>query len=347
MTIILLAGVLVIVYSLFGGMEAVIWTDVAQSFVLIGGAAACLVVLLTGLPEGPGQLVDITAEHGKFSFGSFEPTLAESTFWVVLIYGLFINLQNFGIDQSYVQRYLTARSDRDAARSVWLGALLYVPISAVFLLIGTSLFAFYTAQPERLPSTIDPVAKPDAVFPHFIVAELPVGITGLVIAGIFAAAQSTVSSSINSSATLILCDIYKRYIRPHAGEGESMRVLYAMTFVVGSAGTAAALAMMHVQSALDAWWQLAGIFSGGMLGLFLLGMISRRAGNPAAMTGVVIGLLVIVWMSLSPRWTALPETMRSPFHTLLVVAIGTLSILLAGLLLSRFSPRKQTGLPVP
>lgn len=336
--IILVAGVLVVVYTLFGGMEAVIWTDVVQSVVLIGGAATCLALLLTGLPDGPGQLVRIASEHHKFSLGSFGPSLGESTFWVVLIYGLCINLQNFGIDQSYVQRYFTARTDREAARSVWLGALLYVPISAVFLLIGTGLFAFYTVRPDRLPAGIDPQRQPDAVFPHFIVAELPAGVTGLVLAAIFAAAQSTVSSSINSSATLILCDLYKRYWRPDAGEAESMRVLRTATLLVGCAGTAAALAMMQARNVLDIWWQMAGLFSGGMLGLFLLGMLSRRAGSGAALTGVAAGLLAIVWMTLSPRWPGLLEGLRSPLHNLLTVAVGTLVLLTTGLLVAHRRP---------
>jgi SSS family solute:Na+ symporter len=334
-TIILLTSVLVIAYSMVGGLRAVIWTDVVQSIVLIGGALGCLAVLLGGMPEGPGQLFRIAAEHGKFGLGGFSLSLTESTFWVVLVYGLFINLQNFGIDQSYVQRYAAARTDREAANSVWLGALLYLPVSALFFLIGTGLFAFYTARPDLLPAGIDAVAKPDAVFPHFIVAQLPAGITGLVLAAIFAAAQSTLSSSVNCSATLILCDLYRRYWRPAATARESMRVLWAATLLTGALGAGAALAMLRIRSALDAWWQLAGIFSGGMLGLFLLGLISRRAGSPAAAGGVAIGLLVIVWMTFSPRLEGGLAYLRSPFHSLLIIAGGTVAILLAGLLFSR------------
>ncbi|MCX7826489.1 MAG: sodium:solute symporter [Verrucomicrobiae bacterium] len=335
--LILVTGVVVIAYTLFGGMEAVIWTEVVQSIVFIVGALACVLILLAGMPEGPGQLFRIAIERDKFSLGSFAPALDQSTFWVVLIYGIVINLQNFGIDQSYVQRYATARTDRDAARSVWLGAFLYLPISAVFFFIGTGLFAFYTARPELLPASVNAAAKPDAVFPHFIVTQLPVGLTGLVIAAIFAAAQSTIASSINCSATLILCDLYKRYLRPAAGEREAMRVLWIASLAVGALGTGMALAMMRIKSALDAWWELASIFGGGMLGLFLLGMISRRANNPAAITGVLVGILVIVWMTFSPKWTGALEPFRSPFHSFLVIVIGTLTILLVGLLVSRFT----------
>lgn len=342
-TLIFVTSALVLVYTLTGGMEAVIWTDVVQSIVLVGGALACVGILAFGMPGGPTQVFRIGWEEGKFSLGSFGGSLAESTFWVVLIYGLFINLQNFGIDQSYVQRYLTARSDGAAARSVWGGALLYVPVSALFLFIGTALFAFYSAQPGLLPDGLDPIEKPDAVFPHFIVTQLPAGLTGLVLAAIFAAAQSTLSSSVNCSATLILRDGYQRYFRPHADEQECMRVLRIASLGVCMLGTIAALAMLQVRTALDAWWQLASIFSGGMLGLFLLGLIGRRAGNPEAVTGVILGVLVIVWMTFSPAWSGPLERVRSPFHSFLVVVGGTLTILLAGLILTRIRRSSRFG----
>jgi len=343
--IILVTGILVTVYTLLGGIEAVIWTDVVQSTVLTAGALVCAVLLLTGMPEGPGQIFQIACEHDKFSLGSFGPSLTESTFWVVLVYGLVINLQNFGIDQSYVQRYIAAKSDKEAAKSVWLGALLYLPASAMFFFIGTALFAFYTARPELLPASVDAVGKPDSVFPHFIVTHLPPGMTGLLVAAVFAAAMSSVDSSLNCSATLVLCDLYKRYFRRSAGERESMIVLYVTTLTWGAIGTVTALAMIRVRSTLDVWWQLAGIFSGGMLGLFLLGLISRRAKNAAAATAVVSGILVILWMTLSalPAWPEALEPLRSPFHSLMIVVNGTLTILLVGLLLSRFGRPRSNG----
>jgi SSS family solute:Na+ symporter len=330
--LIVATGVLVTLYTLLGGIEAVIWTDVVQTLVLVGGALACVGVVLLRMPEGPAQAFRIAAEHGKFSLGSFGASLAVPTFWVVLAYGLVMNLQNFGIDQSYVQRYATARSPRAAARSVWLGALAYVPLSALFFFIGTALFAFYLARPELLPA--DKVLKADAVYPHFIVKELPPGVTGLLIAAVFAAAMSSVDSSLNCSATLILRDLYRRYVRPQAGERESMRVLRVATLGWGVAGTGIALAMIRVKSALDAWWGLAGIFSGGMLGLFLLGQVARRAKRPVPVVAVLLGVVVILWMTFSPKWTGPWERFRSPFDALLITVFGTLAILLAGLLLA-------------
>jgi SSS family solute:Na+ symporter len=140
-TIILLTGLLVTIYTLLGGIEAVIWTDVVQSLVLIFGACLCAALLLAGMPEGPGQLFQIANENKKFSFGSFNlapGTLAlpQPTFWMVLVYGIFINVQNFGIDQSFVQRYITAKSDHDAKFSVWLAAVMFPVISAIFFSSG-------------------------------------------------------------------------------------------------------------------------------------------------------------------------------------------------------------------
>jgi len=360
-TIIIMTGVLVTIYTLMGGIEAVIWTDVVQSIVLTCGALLCLGILVFGMPEGPGQVLTIAREHNKFDLGSFGASLAEPTFWVVLMYGMCENMRNFGIDQSYVQRYATAKTDADAKRSVWLGALLYLPISAVLFMIGTALFAFYTAQPDLLPSSD---VTGDDVFPHFIVHELPSGVTGLLIAAILAAAMSSVDSSLNGSATLVLRDVYRRFLRPNAGERESMAVLYSTTLVWGVLGTGIAIVLIPVDSVLDMWWKLSGILAGGTLGLFLLGLISKRAGNPAALTATLIGILVIAWMTLSqvnekvlePFRELLPtfyesmmsfvtafEPYRTTLHSFMTLVVGTLTILLLGIAISSFSPRRDAG----
>lgn len=325
-------GVLVTAYTLLGGIEAVIWTDALQSVVLTAGILATIILIGWRMPEGPIQIFDIASEHKKFSLGSLSASISESTFWAVLVYGLFINLQNFGIDQAYVQRYITAKSDTQAQASVWLGALLYVPISALLFFVGTALFAFYHSMPERLPAE----TPPDQVFPHFIVAEFPAGLTGLLIASILAAAMSSVDSSLNSSATLIYEDWYKRLVRRVPSERQSMRVLYVATLVFGIVGTCAALAMVGARSVLDTWWSMAGIFSGGMLGLFLLGMLSRTAGMRAAVPATLVGVLAIVWLSLSstPLWPASLAGLRNPLHTNWTIVLGTSALLVTGLMIT-------------
>lgn len=340
--VIVVTGIVVIGYTFVGGIVAVIWTDAIQTAILVIGAVACAAIMLFSVPGGPAEVFRLGAAEDKFSLGSFGASLAEPTFWVVLVYGVVINLQNFGIDQNYIQRYLAAHSDREARKSLWLGGLLYLPVSAVFFLIGTALFAYYATNAGALPEEYRDPARSDYVFPWFIVTVLPAGVTGLLIAAIFAAAMSTVSTSLNSSATIILADFYRRFVRPAADDRHGMRVLHVTTVLWGLAGIGIALAMIHVKSALDAWWSLAGIFGGGMLGLFLLGLWAPRVTSRGALGAVGLGVIAIVWMTFSPRWTSLPEAFRSPFHSFLIIVFGTAVIVVAGFA-AGFLTRRRGG----
>lgn len=324
--VIILTSIAIILYSMLGGIRAVIWTEAIQGFILIGGALVCLAVLLYSMPEGPAQTFRIGMADHKFSLGDFGTDIGSSTFWVCLIYGIFTNLQNYGIDQNYVQRYHTSRTEKEARFSALFGGYLFIPVSAVFFLIGTALYAYYQVYPEQLPAE---GIKADYVFPFFIVDRLPVGLTGLLIASIFAAGMSTVATSVTSSSTIILTDYYKR-VRKHATDKEQLYVLKVSSVLVGMAGIAVALAMLNVDSILDAWWKLSSIFSGGMLGLFLLGYCVRKARNADAFIGVVCGVIVIGWISAA-QWLGLPS---SGIHEYMAIVLGTTVIFLVGFLLT-------------
>ncbi len=404
MVILLVIGISVTVYSFVGGVLAVIWTDAIQAIVLMAGAVIALGVMLFQVPGGVGQIFEVASDYEKFSLGSFSLEMAEKTFWTLILFGIAENLRNFGIDQSYIQRYIASKSDREAKQGLWLAGWLYVPMSAVFFFIGTALFAFYNAdqaldiettspvwesrdlqdlnqvrqvvaRQELLQQGADPSSSEfavtqsrlasekgleelgDRVFPYFIATRLPPGITGLLIAAVFAAGMSTISTSLNSSATLFMTDYYRRLIDPGASERKQMRALYMATFIWGAAGTGLAILLVQVtQSALDMWWTLSGIFSGGMVGLFLLGLISHRARNPQAVAAVILGLVVILWMSLpkvaemllraneASSIHGMGATLRnlssgglaSPFNALLIPVIGTLTILLSGILFTKW-----------
>ncbi len=340
-TIIIVTGIAVTVYSMMGGIQAVIWTDAIQGIILVVGALICAGLLTFSMPEGPSQIFEIAAANHKFSLGSLGASVSESTFWVVLIYGLFINLQNYGIDQNFVQRYMTTSSEKKAKSSALFGALLYVPVSVIFFYIGTALFSYYTARPDLLPANIDG----DKVFPHFIVNGLPTGLTGLLIASIFAAGMSTVSTSINSTATIVLSDYYQKYFEKNTNEKSEMKVLYIASVIFGVLGILISLSLVGVESVLDAWWSLASIFSGGMLGLFLLAFLSKKVRNIDAAIGVIIGVLVIVWMSLSPLYFTEGKLLafKSPFHSNLTIVIGTLAIFLIGFLSLKLLKKKTSN----
>lgn len=220
-----------------------------------------------------------------------------------------------------------------------MGGLCFIPLSAAFFFIGTALFVLYQQRPSDLPPNI----KSDAVFPHFIGSQLPPGVMGLVLAAIFSAAMD---SNLNCCATLYLCDIHRRYIHPDAGEKESMRVLHYSTLIMGMLSICAALAMVGRQrNALDVWWKLSGIFSGGLLGLFLLGLLSRRANSRHAAIAVTAGVIVIVWMTVTPMASGYLSSQGlswfvSPFNDNLIIVVGALTILLIGLTASRLAERQ-------
>ncbi len=333
--IILGTGLLMTTYTVLGGIKAVIWTGVIQSIVLVAGPIICIAAILLNVPGGFGGVMRVASQHDKFSLGSFSASLTEPTVWVVFTYALVINLGNFAIDQSYVQRYITARNDREAKKSVWLTAGLYVPTAATFFFIGTALWALLQLNPALLQG-VDAAHHPDSVFPWFIANALPAGFSGLVVAAIFAASMD---SNLNSMATLTLCDIYKRYFRPNASERESMRVLHIATLFWGLAGIGVAIAMIQAKTILDVWWELAGVFSGGMLGLFLLGLLSRRTNSSAAAAGVAVGVAIILCLTAANKgWLgALPR----PCHEFLVAVAGTLAILVVGFAVCILFTREQ------
>ncbi|HET8736594.1 MAG TPA: sodium:solute symporter [Pricia sp.] len=337
--IIVFTGAVVAVYSMLGGISAVLWTDAIQGIILIAGALACVGFILFSMPDGPGQIFTIAFNNDKFSLGSFGTSLSEPTFWVVFVYGIFINLQNYGIDQNYVQRYMASKTEKEAKKSALIGGMLYVPISALFLFIGTALFAYYDSV-ATLPLDLQDVTKSDRVFPHFIVNVLPVGLSGLLVASIFAAGMSTVSTSFNSSATVFLTDYYNKYFKKTASDKEGLRVLYISSAIISILGIGIAIAMINVKSALDAWWKLASIFSGGMLGLFLLAVISKRKNVVGALAGVIAGLLVILWLSLSNIFLG-EEALGNSFHTYLTIVFGTVVIFFVGFLVSLFTSREK------
>lgn len=347
--IIAATGLLVTFYTLVGGIEAVIWTDVLQSLVLSVGAVLVVVTLLVGEP-GAGELFRTALAYDKFSLGSFDLDVSRATFWVIFAYGFFINLTNFGIDQNYIQRYHTARSMAAARRSLWLGALTYIPVSALFFLIGTLLFAYYNAHPEQQAEIVTMAqqagkagAVGDFALPHYMARNLPPGVGGVLVAALFAAAMSTIDTSLNSSATITLRDIF-RATAVHGTEQAQMTVLRIATVFWGFVGTAVAVALSYdSRNLLKIWWDLSGVFAGAMLGLFLLGVISRRATSAEAMISVIIGVLVIAWISFSQAaW--MPEPLRAPLSSLMTTVVGTLTILLLGIVLSRL--RDWIGTPL-
>lgn len=357
-TIMIVSGICIITYTMLGGMEAVIWTEVVQGIIKTIGALVVLGIVIYEMNNGFSDIVSIGVADKKFSLGSFDLTdFSFSTFWVIFLYGFFINLNNFGIDQNYVQRYHTAKNAKEAARSIWLCVYWYVPVSLVFFFIGTALYAYYQQHPELIESvknlvaiemgvevgSLVPADYGDRVLPHFMVTKVPAGLLGLIIAAILSAAMSTISSGMNSSATVFLKDIYQRFINKDVTPKQEMVVLYLATGAMGIFAIATGILMIGVKSILDIWWQLSGIFAGGMLGLFLLGMISRSTGNAVAKVATTLGILAILWMTFSYLIPDQYSMFRNTLHVNMVIVIGTLTIFLSGILLTRLKIFSDTA----
>lgn len=362
--IMVVMGICIIIYTVLGGIEAVIWTEVVQAIVKTFGALLILYLIISNMDGGVSKIIEIGKAADKFSLGSFKPDFVSSSFWVVLLYGFFINLNNFGMDQNYIQRYHTASTSKAASNSIWLCVWLYIPASLLFFIIGSCLFAYYEVNPdlvasikhqvavERSPSgasvaevlkvqnLLQPSDYGDKIMPHFMVTKIPAGLVGLIVSAILSAAMSTISSGMNASATVFSIDIYKRYINPDIPERQNLSLLHVATVGFGLLGMIAGIAMIGVKSILDVWWQLSGIFAAGMLGLFLLGIISRKTKNHEAIIATIIGILVIVWMTLSSLLPSGYEAFRNPLHQNMIIVVGTLTIFLVGIVLTKLKKQK-------
>lgn len=364
--IMLVTGIVIILYTVMGGIEAVIWTEVVQGILKTLGAVLIIYLVVKNVDGGVGTIMDIGRSDNKFSLGSTNLDFTEAGLWVILLYGFFINLNNFGMDQNYVQRYHTATSRKEASKSIWLCVWIYIPASFLFFLIGSCLYAYYQLNPglldpvklqvaaERLgagassmdisslAATLKPEDYGDKVMPHFMVTMIPAGLVGLIVSAILSAGMSTISSGMNASATVFTEDIYKRYIRKYNSDKQELRLLHIGTVVFGLLGMIAGVLMIGVKSVLDIWWQLSGIFAGGMLGLFLLGIISKRTGNSAALAGAITGVLVIMWMTFSYLIPDEYSYLKSPLHANMIIVVGTLVIFLAGVFFTMLKKQRTS-----
>ena len=324
---ILLMGLLSIVYCALGGLEAVVWTDTVQSVVLLGGAVASLVLILLRIDGGVAGFVDVAEVHQKlhlanvdFSAGSF----ATTAIWVVVLGGLAQALVPYSSDMAVVQRYMAVSDIGRARRAIWTNAIAVVPASLLFFGVGTALFVFYAEYPERL----DPAFKTDAIFPLFISRELPAGLSGLVVAGIFAAAQSTISTSMNSMSTAVVTD----FVRPFAGSWQERTYLWlgrGLTVAFGVAGVwlAVLFASADIKSLWDQFMTILGLLGGSMCGLFCLGIFTKRAHATGAMVGGLAGAAVLYAVQ---QYTAT--------HLLLYAAVGVGASFVTGYVASLLIP---------
>lgn len=340
-TVIILVGIVTIIYTLMGGMEAVIWTDVMQSIIMIGGIFFVGYLLTSEVFAEPENLIQKAFDNNKFSLGDSNFSLGSRTVWVMVIYGITENVRNLIADQNYTQKYSSVATEKEAKKSVWIAMLIYLPLTAIFLYIGTALFSYYGGESHILNEAI---TKGDEVFPYFIATELPAGIKGLMIAAIMAASMSTVDSALNSSATVLFIDFYKKYFKPEASEKSSLRFLRFSTVIWGILGIGFALLMIQAKSALDVWWQISGIFGGGILGLFLLAIYDVKITGLQGILSVVFSILVIIWGTFLRD---LPESyswLQCTIDPIIVGAVSTVALIGLALVFAIWNKRTKNSI---
>ena len=317
-----LIGVLSTVYTALGGMEAVIWTDVLQAVVLIGGALAALAITIGALDGGWREFVVIGVENNKFTLFHLGWDWTGDTMIVVVLGALFTNsLVPYTTDQSVIQRYLTTPDQKQAGRAIWVNGILAVVAGILFLMVGTALFVFYRANPTRLPA----LGATDQVFAIFIWREMPAGLSGLVVAGVFAAAMSSLDSSIHSISTAVTTDFVRRF-KPTLEPETYLALARGLTVTFGIIGTAAAMLMAaaEVEYLWDLFLGIMGLFGGTLAGLFMLAVLTKKVHTLHAWIGAVASISVLLYVKLA-----------TDLNGLLYGAIGVTTCFLVGFLSSR------------
>lgn len=344
--VILCVGIFISFYTIAGGIEAVIWTDVVQSIVLWLGGALCFAIIIFQLPGGFGQIFEVGSTQGKFDMGSFDFNFTERTFWTVTLLGMINWLTIYSSDQNVIQRFIAARSLREARKATALYSILAVVTWTFFFLIGTCVFVFYQVHPDPIVNNL----KADEVFPWFILTQVPVGLAGLVISGVMAAAMSSLDSSINSIATVVTVDLLKPWLAPDRSDRFYLRMARVIAVAASALMIVGAIYFSSIEkeSMNDLSWIIASVFGGCLLGLFMLGFFTRRIDNTAVIIGLMGAVSLNLYLGLSVGgW--LPAPVALPIHSYWVGILVNLAFIIIAAIVSLFrkpNTRELSGLTV-
>ncbi len=330
-------GTLTIFYTLLGGIEAVTWSDVIQGILLITGGIISLVVALYTLDGGAEAVFTIATENDKFNFGSWNFNFTETTIWVMFLYGIYHFFHTFATDQTMAQRYLTAKTTKQAISGAFIGGVACVPVWGLFFLIGTSLWGFYELSSTELPKFV--AEKADRIYPFFILSQLPSGVTGLILAALLASAMSSLDSGLNSIATVYSRDILSHF-RKDITDKRHLKIAH---YVVATAGLVALLIAVTLtftkENALVMLFIVQSILAGGILGLFMLGFLTKRANAKGAIIGITIMIVVTLWATISSKGVFDFGELNFPFHVLMIGLLGHIIVFVIGYLASLFTQK--------
>jgi solute:Na+ symporter, SSS family len=336
-------GVIIITVNLLGGIEAVIWLDVFQGFMLFASGIICFGVLLFSTQGGPTEVFRVAGANGRTGFGPYDLDFTKLSLIVMIINGAFYAIQKYGTDQTVVQRYLTAKTDKSAIRASMMGILLTVPVWMIFMFIGTALFVFYKQQP--LPEGL----RAEAVFPYFIKTRLPVGVVGLILSAMISAAICSLSADLNSLAAVGVEDYYKK-ARPNLPDKHYLKA--SRIIVVFSGLLTVLIGIFYVnagsEGVLGIIFTLYAIFSGGIVGIFLLGLFSSRTNRQGITIATITCILFTAYAFLTSTEIGLGENKKllldlGPYnfkhHKLMLGVYSHLVVICVGYGASLFFPK--------
>jgi SSS family solute:Na+ symporter len=293
---ILSIGILCIAYTVMGGLEAVVWTDAIQAIVLLGGALLCIIVIVFQMDGGLGAIIEVAQTDSKLltvDWGTLDFGASTNSAWVIMAGFMFASLPSYTAGQDVVQRYVSTPTEKEAARSLWLNMPMTILGSLLFFGLGVALYAFYQTQPALLDPAME---RNDGILPFFILQNLPVGVAGLIVAGIFAAAQSTISSSLNSVATAYVTDFHGRVLKPESSDKERLQVAKSVVLILGVIGISVAglIAVTGMKSAFDSYNTFIGMALGPVGGIFFLGVFTKRPCGHSGLIGALVGFLTVL-----------------------------------------------------
>lgn len=308
--VMIVGGIFIGFYTVLGGIEAVIWTDVVQTIILLLGGIICLVFIVYDLPGGLGEILRVGSEYNKFSLGPVSWALNERTFFVMLLLGMINFTTEYSSNQNVVQRYLAAKSMREARKATLICAFMSIPTWAAFFFLGTCLFVFFKAFPTPEIANL----SADEVLPYFILTRIPAGVAGIIIAACLAAAMSSLDSSINAISTITTVDFLKRY---NPGKADSFYLKWAKIFAVlaGVIMIVGAIVLYRIpkESMNDLAIIISSLFGGGILSIFMLGFFSKRVGNRAIIIGLIFGLCLNLFLMFN-YFGWLPQSLTVKVH---------------------------------
>ncbi len=291
--IIIVVGITTITYTFFGGIEGVIWTDVIQGFLLLGGGLVGLLFLLFAHKAGPAEVLNVAWDAGKFKLATFDFDWRNISIYMLVALGFTHYLAKYTTDQTVIQRYLLAPSTKQASRSLWISVAFLGFVWVIFMIVGALLWSYYNIHSDLLPPGVR--AKPDQVFAYFIGHQLPVGVVGLILAGLFAASMSTLSSDLNSLSCVLVDDFYNKIAK---SDSDAKRLLFSRISVIvsGLAAIVLAIAMRKVKSMVDAFFIFNAILTGtGMIAVFFLGFLTRRCSRKGLYVALIVDIVFVAW----------------------------------------------------